>query len=147
MDYLVPEQGLIPDEFNSRMVGTLPGHLGFSVTSIDRAHVTMGMAIGPHHMAPNGFLHGGTVVALADTVGGFSTVANLRPGEGFTTIELKTNFLSTVRDGAVDATSQAVHIGGTTQVWDVVVSAADTGKRLALFRCTQLVLKPRGENR
>jgi uncharacterized protein (TIGR00369 family) len=92
-------------------------------------------------MAPNGFLHAGSVVTLADTCAGYGCVANLPEGAvGFTTIELKSNHLGTARDGTVACVAKAVHLGRTTQVWDAVVRHKETGKTLALFRCTQMVL-------
>jgi uncharacterized protein (TIGR00369 family) len=95
-------------------------------------------------LAPNGYLHAATVVALADTSCGLATRALLPEGaSGFTTIELKSNFLGTVREGRVSCVATAVHAGRSTQVWDAVVTAAATGKTMALFRCTQSVLWPR----
>jgi uncharacterized protein (TIGR00369 family) len=95
-------------------------------------------------MAPNGFLHAATVIALADTLCGYGTVVNLPEGAaGFTTVELKSNFLGTVREGGIECLATPLHLGGTTHVWDAVVDAEGTGRRLAVFRCTQLVLWPR----
>jgi uncharacterized protein (TIGR00369 family) len=96
------------------------------------------------HMAPNGYLHAASVIALADSCCGFGCVASLPPGaKGFTTIELKSNFLGTARRGeAVSARARLVHGGRTTQVWDAEV-AVEGGKTIALFRCTQLLLYPK----
>ena len=144
MDYLLPEEGLTPEAFMERGVGKLPGHLGFEITAISRQSVEGVFTIASHHHAPNGFLHGGTVVAFADTLTGYGTVANLpAAATGFTTVELKTNYFSTLLDGQVRGLATPVHVGGTTQVWDCEVSDADTGKRMALFRCTNLVLRAR----
>jgi 1,4-dihydroxy-2-naphthoyl-CoA hydrolase len=74
---------------------------------------------------------------------GYATIAHLPVGaEGFTTIELKTNFLGTLTEGVLLCAASAVHSGRTTQVWDAEVSSED-GRRLALFRCTQMVLWPK----
>jgi 1,4-dihydroxy-2-naphthoyl-CoA hydrolase len=95
-------------------------------------------------LAPNGYLHAGTVVALADTACGYGCIASLAPeATGFTTIELKTNFLGTAREGILDCVANRVHGGRTTQVWDATVTAA--GKTMAVFRCTQLLLYESGE--
>jgi uncharacterized protein (TIGR00369 family) len=95
-------------------------------------------------MAPNGFLHAGSVVTLADTSAGYGCISNLPAGaNGFTTIELKSNHLGTARDGTIECSATAVHLGKTTQVWDAVVTHRETGKTIALFRCTQMVLYPR----
>ena len=99
-----------------------------------------------HHHAPNGFLHAAAVIALADTACGYGVRTCLPVGAtGFTTIELKSNFLATVLDGTIWAEATLVHGGRRTQVWDCTVragTAADggAGKVLALFRCTQMVL-------
>jgi len=100
--------------------------------------------IQPHHMAPNGFLHAASIITLADTACGYGAVASLPEGaSNFTTIELKTNFLGTARKGVVVCEARMVHGGRTTQVWDAEVRHEDTGKLIALFRCTQSVLWPK----
>jgi uncharacterized protein (TIGR00369 family) len=101
--------------------------------------------VGARHMAPNGFLHAASVIALADSCCGFGCVASLPPGaSGFTTIELKSNFLGTARRGEVVTTAaRLIHGGRTTQVWDAEVTL-EGGKTIALFRCTQLLLYPKG---
>jgi uncharacterized protein (TIGR00369 family) len=91
-------------------------------------------------LAPNGYLHAATVVGLADSACGYGCIASLPEGAyGFTTIELKTNFLGTALEGTLFCTSELVHGGRTTQVWDATVTNEE-GKKLALFRCTQLLL-------
>jgi uncharacterized protein (TIGR00369 family) len=93
------------------------------------------------HFAPNDFLHAASVVALADTTCGYATIAHLPKGAlSFTTIELKSNFLGTVKEGTIACLATAQHLGRNTQVWDAVVTDEATGRRIALFRCTQLVL-------
>ena len=104
-------------------------------------HATL--AVQRHLMAPNGYLHAGTVVSLADTACGYGCIASLPEGAvGFTTIELKSNFLGTAREGNIDCVATAAHTGRTTQLWDAVVTHRETGKTIALFRCTQLILYP-----
>lgn len=118
----------------------LPGLLGVEIDSIEEGHVRMHLPLRPELLAPNGYLHAGTVVALADSACGYGCIASLPEGAtGFTTIELKTNFLATVLEGTLHAVSRRVHGGRTTQVWDATISGED-GKTLALFRCTQLLL-------
>ena len=136
---------ITPEAFNQRGVGCLPGHLGMVVTHVARGEVRIEMAVRPELMAPNGFLHAGSVVALADTGAGYGCIASLPEGaEGFTTVELKSNHLGTAREGTVLCTSTAAHLGRTTQVWDSVVTHRETGRTLALFRCTQVILYPKG---
>lgn len=133
-----------PDEFNRRSVGTLPGHLGIVVREVAPKALVAEMPVQPHLMAPNGFLHAGSIVTLADTCCGFGCISQLPEGaNGFTTIELKSNHLGTARDGVIDCTATPVHLGRTTQVWDAVVTHRDSGRTLAMFRCTQMVLYAR----
>lgn len=133
------------DDFNARGQGKLPGHLGMVVTAMAPGSVRSELEVRAFHMAPNGFLHAGTLVTLADTSCGYGCVASLPEGaSGFTTIELKSNHLGTTRDGTIDCVATLAHSGRTTQVWDAVVSHRQTGKTLALFRCTQMVLYPKG---
>jgi 1,4-dihydroxy-2-naphthoyl-CoA hydrolase len=132
------------DELNAILPGTLPGLLGFSVVAHEPGRLEAALDVRPDLLAPNGYLHAATVVALADTACGLATRALLPEGAaGFTTIELKSNFLGTVREGRIATVATNAHAGRTTQVWDAVVRDAASGKSLALFRCTQSVLWPR----
>ncbi|MDZ4252015.1 MAG: PaaI family thioesterase [Sulfuritalea sp.] len=127
--------------FNELSVDHLPGHLGVLVTRVDSAELQSELAVNKSHMAPNGFLHAGTIVTLADTSAGYGCVANLPSGAtGFTTIELKSNHLGTARNGTIDCVAKAAHLGKTTQVWDAVVTHRESGKTIAMFRCTQMIL-------
>ena len=125
-------------------VDRLPGHMGLEILEIGEGAARMRCEIGPHHLAPNGYLHAGSVVALADTAAGYGCIANLpEGGTGFTTIEMKSNFLATILEGAMLAEATLMHAGSTTQVWDVEVTAEDSGKTLALYRCTEMILYAR----
>lgn len=133
------------DEVNGWTTGHLPGLLGFEATTVERGRLTARMTVRPDLTAPNGYLHAATVVALADTAAGFGCRTLLPEGaSGFTTIELKTNFLGTATEGTLSVDAVAVHAGRTTQVWDASVRHVERDKTLALFRCTQSVLWPRG---
>lgn len=135
---------LTPDDFNKRSQGYLPAHLGIVVTDVGVGRLTAELPIERFLIAPNGYLHAGSVVTLADTTSGYGCVANLPAGAvGFTTLELKCNHIGTTRNGVIDCTATAVHMGGTTQVWDAVVTRRDTGSVIALFRCTQIILYSR----
>jgi 1,4-dihydroxy-2-naphthoyl-CoA hydrolase len=121
--------------------GLFPGLLGIEVLDVRHGGTRMRLAIEQKHVAPNGYLHAGAVVGLADTACGYGCRASLPDGAvGFTTVELKTNFLGTALDGTILCTAELVHGGRTTQVWDAEVVDEDSGKRIALFRCTQLIL-------
>jgi 1,4-dihydroxy-2-naphthoyl-CoA hydrolase len=119
----------------------LPGTLGVEVDEVEAGVVHARMDVGDKHLAPNGYLHAAAVVGLADTACGYGCILGLpEGGTGFTTIELKTNFLRSVQSGTIACEARLVHGGRTTQVWDATVTDAD-GRTLALFRCTQLVLR------
>lgn len=130
-----------PEYCNSLVPDTLPGHLGIVITHVGKTEVKAELLIQKCLMAPNGFLHAGSIVTLADTSTGFGCTLNLPDGAiGFTTVELKSNHLGTARDGTIESTANLVHSGKTTQVWDAVVTHRETGKTIALFRCTQMIL-------
>ena len=128
-------------DFKSLGNGYLPGLLGVQIVTVSKEFVESRMAVRREVMAPNGFLHAASVVALADTSCGYGCLATLPEGaKGFTTIELKSNFLGTARDGHIACRATPVHLGRTTQVWDAVVTNEASGAKIALFRCTQMVL-------
>ena len=129
---------------NQRFPGTLPGLLGVTVRDVGEDWIRAELAIESHHMAPNGYLHAGTAVALADTTSGCGCVENLPAGaSGFTTIELKSNHVGTARSGTLSCTATAAHLGRSTQVWDAQVTHVESGRSVALFRCTQMILYPK----
>lgn len=131
-------------ELNELGADSLPGYLGIVFTRVSAAKVTATLDVEQRHMAPNGYLHAGTVVALADSAAGYGCIANLPEGAtGFTTIELKSNFFGTARDGTLDCTAEPAHSGRTTQVWDATVVHRESGKTIAAFRCTQFILYPK----
>jgi 1,4-dihydroxy-2-naphthoyl-CoA hydrolase len=127
--------------FNGRSEGFLPGLMGIRVVEVGQGFLRAELTIRKDLHAPNGFLHAGTVVTLADTACGYGCVAHLPQGaKGFTTIELKSNHLGTALEGVIEAEAKAAHLGRSTQVWDATVRHAGSGKTLALFRCTQMIL-------
>lgn len=129
-------------QLHERQRGTLPDLLGFDLVSASTQAIITGLEIKRHHLAPNGYLHAASIIMLADTSCGYGCMINLPEGaHSFTTIELKSNFLGTAREGRLDCTATPIHLGRTTQVWDATVSAA--GKTIALFRCTQMVIWPK----
>jgi 1,4-dihydroxy-2-naphthoyl-CoA hydrolase len=134
------------DEFRALGDGRFPGFLGIEVVEVRPGAAAMRLEVLPHHVAPNGFLHAGVVVGLADSACGYGCVASLPDGAvNFATIEVKTNFLGTVTGGGIECRAAMVHGGRTTQVWDAEVIDAASGKVLALFRCTQLIVYPPGD--
>jgi 1,4-dihydroxy-2-naphthoyl-CoA hydrolase len=132
------------DELNKRGIGTLPGLIGLEIVEAEEGSISGRLDLRDELMAPNSYLHAATVIALADTSCGYGTFVNLPEGaESFTTVELKSNFIGTKRGGAIACSAELVHGGSTTQVWDATVSDEESGKPIALFRCTQMILYPR----
>ena len=131
-------------DFNGFGRDYLPGTLGVEIVTVSAEKVESRMKVEKRLLAPNGYLHAASVVALADTSCGYGCVAALPEGaSGFTTIELKSNFMGTTREGAIVCRATPVHRGRTTQVWDAEVTVEGTGTRIAQFRCTQMILWPR----
>lgn len=134
--------GLNSEQLNAIGQNYLPGLLGIQILAVTPGEVQAELPVHTQLLAPNGYLHAGSVVTLADTACGYGTMANLPEGaHSFTTIELKSNHLGTAREGVIQVTAKLQHGGRTTQVWDAVVSYQ--GKTIALFRCTQMLLYPR----
>jgi 1,4-dihydroxy-2-naphthoyl-CoA hydrolase len=130
-----------PQTFNTIGARKLPGHLGIVITEVSASRVSGELPVVESVMAPNGYLHAGTIVTLADTVSGYGCIASLpADAAGFTTIELKSNHLGTTLDGTIVAVATPLHRGKTTQVWDAVVTHKESGRTLAVFRCTQMIL-------
>lgn len=129
----------LADELTAMLKGRLPGLLGMRIVEASDRLVIGQLPIREELLAPNGYLHAATVVGLADTTCGIGTRLSLPSGaSGFTTVELKTNYLGTARSGTITATARPVHAGRQTQVWDAEIHAGDD-RRIALFRCTQLL--------
>jgi 1,4-dihydroxy-2-naphthoyl-CoA hydrolase len=128
------------DELQERGAGGFPGLLGIEFDVVDEGLARAHLVLEERHFAPNGYVHAGAVVGLADTTCGYGCYLNLPAGGlGFTTVELKTNFVRSARDGTVSCEARLVHGGRTTQLWDAIV-ADGGGRAMAHFRCTQLVL-------
>ena len=122
----------------------LPGFLGLEMLALTEGALQSRMPVKKLHFAPNDFLHAASIVALADTTCGYATIAHLPEGaQSFTTIELKSNHLGTVKEGSIACHATAQHLGRNTQVWDAVVTDEASGKKIALFRCTQMILWPK----
>ena len=121
MDIAIPRT---LEQWNAAGVEYLPGHLGIEFVSVEPQEVVARLTVHKTLMAWNGFLHAGAVVSLADTCCG--------------------NFLGSAREGVIQCTARPLHQGRTTQVWDAVVAAAGSAKPIAQFRCTQMILWPKG---
>ena len=134
------------DQLNLRGEGFLPGLIGIEFLTLQPGRLTSRLTVRPELLAPNGYLHAAVIIALADTACGYGAFTDLPDGaQNFTTIELKSNFLETARQGVIACVATRLHSGRTTQVWDAEVKDEASGKTMALFRCTQLILYPRSE--
>ena len=132
------------DSLTRRGDGRLPGLMGFRVVDLQEGLLNAELDIRPELLAPNGYLHAATVIALADTACGYGCLAHLPEGSvNFTTVELKSNFFATAKEGTIAASARPVHLGNSTQVWDAEVTRKADGRQMALFRCTQMVLWPK----
>jgi len=132
------------DILNARSGENLPGYLGVELTDLREFELDSRMTLRKIHFAPNTYLHAASVIALADTTCGYATVAHLPAGaSSFTTIELKSNFLGTTRGQGIICKTRAQHLGKNTQVWDAEVFDEETHKKIALFRCSQMILWPK----
>ena len=142
MDIRIPQT---LEEWNAAGADYLPGHLGMTFIKVEEDEVVATFEARKALGAWNGYLHAGAVVSLADTCCGYGTVRSLPAGaSGFTTIELKSNFFGSAREGRVVCTARPLHQGRTTQVWDAIVTPESGAKQIAQFRCTQMVLWPKG---
>jgi len=136
--------GFTADQFRHRGDRFLPGLVGIEIVSVEENAIAMELPVREAVLAPNGFLHAAAIIALADTAAGYGCIAHLPDGAiNFTTIELKSNFLGTAKSGTIACVAKPAHLGRNTQVWDAVVTHRDTGRTIALFRCTQMVLWPK----
>jgi 1,4-dihydroxy-2-naphthoyl-CoA hydrolase len=122
----------------------VPGQLGCVFDHVDRQLVVGHLDVTPNLIAGTGFLFASAVIALADSCAAIGCGKNLEQGQSFTTIELKSNFLSSAVVGnRVECRCTPAHLGRQTHVWDAVVTNATTERTMALFRCTQMILRRR----
>jgi 1,4-dihydroxy-2-naphthoyl-CoA hydrolase len=123
----------------------VPGQLGCVFDHVEPDLVIGHLDVTPPLIAGTGFLFAPAVIALADTCAAIGCGANLTDGQSFTTVELKSNFLSSARVGErVVCRCVPAHLGRQTHVWDAEVVNETTGRKMALFRCTQMILQTPG---
>jgi uncharacterized protein (TIGR00369 family) len=133
------------ERLNQANDGKLPGHLGLAITEVGDGRVVGKFTVRPDLVAHTGYLLAGAVLSVADILCAYGVSTAWPDGaNGFTTAEVKCNFMGTVREGDVVCTATMLHGGRTTQVWDARVEDPATGRLMAAFRCTQIILYPKG---
>ena len=132
------------DELTAFMRETMPFAelLGAEAVSATPDEVTLQLAWDAERCTAGGVLHGGALMALADTAGAWCAFLNVPQGASTTTVESKTNFLRAIRSGAVEAVARPLHVGRSFIVVDTELRDGD-GKLVALVTQTQAVLAPR----
>jgi len=143
---MVPSDDVDPSaaalEMTSFFAERVPGQLGCVFDHAARELVVGHIDVTDNLIAGTGFLFAPAIVALADTCAAIGCGSNIPEGASFTTVELKSNFLSSARvSERVVCRCEPAHVGRQTQVWDAVITNESTGKKMALFRCTQMVLE------
>jgi len=132
------------EDLNRANKGKLPEHLGLEITEVEPGKVVGRFAVRPDLVAHTGYLLAGAVLGVADILCAYGVSTAWPEGaNGFTTVEVKCNFMATLRDGAGVCTAKLLHGGRTTQIWDAEFADEATGRLLAAFRCTQMILYPR----
>jgi 1,4-dihydroxy-2-naphthoyl-CoA hydrolase len=129
----------VPGLIREQLKGTLADVLGIEIVEASPERVVAQLAIRDELRTVGGALHGGTLMAFADTIGAVATVLNLPAGAGTTTLESKTNFFAAGRSGTVRAETTPLHRGKRTMVWQTRISD-ESGRMLSLTIQTQMVL-------
>jgi uncharacterized protein (TIGR00369 family) len=114
-------------------------HLGIELVAVDKDRVVATLKVRPELLTITEVVHGGTLMAFADTIGAAGTAANLAPGQNTATIESKTNFFAACRSGTLRAEATPLHKGKRTHVWQTRITD-ENGKLLSLTIQTQMIL-------
>ena len=134
------KQSVTPEQLNARNPGTLNEALGIRFTELGDDYVRATMPVDGHTRQPFGLLHGGASVALAETLGSVGAWLVLPQGGGRTVgLEINANHVRAVREGTVTGTARPLHLGRTTQVWEIRVEDAG-GKLCCVSRITLAVV-------
>jgi 1,4-dihydroxy-2-naphthoyl-CoA hydrolase len=123
------------DDWNTGLVK----HLGMQFVEVTKERVVATLEVRPELLTTTGTVHGGTLMAFADTTGAAGTAANLAPGQSTATLESKTNFFAGCKSGVLRAEATPLHRGKRTHVWQTRVTDA-AGKLLSLTTQTQMIL-------
>ena len=117
----------------------LIAHLGIEFVEVTPDRVLARLRVSEQLMTVGGTVHGGTLMAFADTIGAAGTVANLAEGQRTATLESKTNFIAGCRSGTVQAEAKPIHKGKRTHVWETRITD-ESGKLLSVTTQTQMIL-------
>ena len=120
---------------------SLPNLLGIRLNSVGDQLISVSLEVTAHHLNPTHIsCHAATMVAIADTASGWGCIAHLPANaKSFTTVDLNCNLLRAVTSGVITCEASILHHGRTTQIWDAFVQD-ESGRKVAAFRCTQLIL-------
>lgn len=114
-------------------------HLGMKFVEVTKERVVATLEVKAELLTTTGTVHGGTLMAFADTIGAAGTVANLQPGQNTATLESKTNFFAACKSGTIRAEATPLHRGKRTHVWQTRITD-ESGKLLSLTTQTQMIL-------
>jgi uncharacterized protein (TIGR00369 family) len=132
------------EDLNRASEDKLPGHIGLQVLTVEPGRLSGRLDVRPDLVAHTGYLLAGALLSCLDILCAYGVSTAWPEGAtGFTTVEVKSNFVGTVREGAVAFEAELLHGGRLTQVWDARARDEATGKLMAAFRCTQIILYPR----
>ena len=133
------------DQLNEFFGPLAPGLHGVVFDEASAERIVGHIDVSPPLIAGTGFFFAPAIISLADTLCAAGCGNHIPDDHSFTTVEMKTNFLASAKLGErVVGVATASHLGRQTHVWDVDVTNETTGRRMALFRCTQMILPPRG---
>jgi uncharacterized protein (TIGR00369 family) len=120
-------------------MGRLPELLGLEITDVESGRVVGKVEVRPDLLGQAGYMVGGAVLSIADTLCAYGVSTAWPEGaRGFTTVEVTCNFISAIKHGVGVCTAKLLHSGRTTQIWDAEFAEEATGRLLAAFRCTQV---------
>ncbi len=132
------------EALNASGARSLVAHLGIQIIEQGEDFLRGTMPVDQRTHQPFGLLHGGASVALAETLGSLAGNLCLDPAVSMAVgLEISANHIRSVTEGVVTGTARPLHVGRNTQVWDAVVTDEAGGKKIALFRCTQMILWPK----
>ena len=114
-------------------------HLGIEFVEVTPDRVVARLKVSDKLTTVGGTIHGGTLMAFADSIGAAGTVANLAEGQRTATLESKTNFIAGCREGTVQAEAKPIHKGKRTHVWETRITD-ESGKLLSITTQTQMIL-------